>query len=289
MILSMTGFAVQHRELGRVSLHIELRSVNSRFLDLAFRLGDDVRLAEPALREMLTARLSRGKVECRLYLQKNDAASAAEMSLNGALLQQLKAAQTQAQVVFPQAKALSVSELLRWPGMMADDSVGFDELMPVIREMASAAIDEFLASRQREGAKLASIINERVEGMRALAQRAAPQMPALVEAYQVKLTERLREAVATLDEDRIRQEVALFAQRIDVDEELDRLRTHLDEVDRILKKGGISGKRLDFLMQELNREANTLASKSAATDVTAVAIEMKVLIEQMREQVQNIE
>ncbi|HPR07295.1 MAG TPA: YicC family protein [Denitromonas sp.] len=289
MILSMTGFAVQHRELGRVSLHIELRSVNSRFLDLAFRLGDDVRLAEPALREMLTARLSRGKVECRLYLQKNDAASAAEMSLNGALLQQLKAAQTQAQVVFPQAKALSVSELLRWPGMMADDSVGFDELMPVIREMASAAIDEFLASRQREGAKLASIINERVEGMRALAQRAAPQMPALVEAYQVKLTERLREAVATLDEDRIRQEVALFAQRIDVDEELDRLRTHLDEVDRILKKGGISGKRLDFLMQELNREANTLASKSAATDVTAVAMEMKVLIEQMREQVQNIE
>ena len=289
MILSMTGFAVQHRELGRVSLHIELRSVNSRFLDLAFRLGDDVRLAEPALREMLTARLSRGKVECRLYLQKNDAASAAEMSLNGALLQQLKAAQTQAQVVFPQAKALSVSELLRWPGMMADDSVGFDELMPVIREMASAAIDEFLASRQREGAKLASIINERVEGMRALAQRAAPQMPALVEAYQVKLTERLREAVATLDEDRIRQEVALFAQRIDVDEELDRLRTHLDEVDRILKKGGISGKRLDFLMQELNREANTLASKSAATDVTAVAMEMKVLIEQMREQVQNVE
>ena len=289
MILSMTGFAVQHRELGRVSLHIELRSVNSRFLDLAFRLGDDVRLAEPALREMLTARLSRGKVECRLYLQKNDAASAAEMSLNGALLQQLKAAQTQAQVVFPQAKALSVSELLRWPGMMADDSVGFDELMPVIREMASAAIDEFLASRQREGAKLASIINERVEGMRALAQRAAPQMPALVEAYQVKLTERLREAVATLDEDRIRQEVALFAQRIDVDEELDRLRTHLDEVDRILKKGGISGKRLDFLMQELNREANTLASKSAATDVTAVAMEMKVLIEQMREQVQNLE
>ncbi|TVO68396.1 YicC/YloC family endoribonuclease [Denitromonas ohlonensis] len=289
MILSMTGFAVQHRELGRVSLHIELRSVNSRFLDLAFRLGDDVRLAEPALREMLTARLSRGKVECRLYLQKNDAASTAEMSLNGALLQQLKAAQTQAQVVFPQAKALSVSELLRWPGMMADDSVGFDELMPVIREMAEAAIDEFLASRQREGEKLAGIIRERVDGMRELVLRAAPQMPVLVEAYQAKLTERLREAVATLDEDRIRQEVALFAQRIDVDEELDRLRTHLDEVTRILKKGGISGKRLDFLMQELNREANTLASKSAATDVTAVAMEMKVLIEQMREQVQNIE
>ena len=160
---------------------------------------------------------------------------------------------------------------------------------PVVREMAEAAIDEFLASRQREGAKLAAIIGDRVEGMRALVERAKPQMPQLVAAYQSKLTERLREAVATLDEDRIRQEVALFAQRIDVDEELDRLRTHLDEVGRILKKGGISGKRLDFLMQELNREANTLASKSAATDVTAVAMEMKVLIEQMREQVQNIE
>ena len=289
MILSMTGFAVQHRELGSVSLHLELRSVNSRFLDLSFRLGDDVRLAEPALREMLTARLSRGKVECRLYLQKNDAAGVADMSLNGALLQQLKAAQTQVQVTFPQAKAMSVAELLRWPGMLADDSVAFDELMPAIREMAEAAIDEFIASRQREGDKLAAIIRERVEGMRALVQRAAPQMPMLVEAYQAKLTERLREAVATLDEDRIRQEVALFAQRIDVDEELDRLRTHLDEVARILKKGGIAGKRLDFLMQELNREANTLASKSAATDVTAVAMEMKVLIEQMREQVQNIE
>ncbi|MBT0963664.1 YicC/YloC family endoribonuclease [Denitromonas iodatirespirans] len=289
MILSMTGFAVQHRELGGVSLHLELRSVNSRFLDLSFRLGDDVRLAEPALREMLTARLSRGKVECRLYLQKNDAAGTADLSLNGALLQQLKAAQTQVQVTFPQAKAMSVGELLRWPGMLADDSLAFDELMPVIREMAEAGIDEFIASRQREGDKLAAIIRERVEGMRELVQRAAPQMPMLVEAYQAKLTERLREAVATLDEDRIRQEVALFAQRIDVDEELDRLRTHLDEVARILKKGGISGKRLDFLMQELNREANTLASKSAATDVTAVAMEMKVLIEQMREQVQNIE
>ena len=289
MILSMTGFAVQHRELGRVSLHLELRSVNSRFLDLSFRLGDDVRQAEPALREMLTARLSRGKVECRLYLQKNDAAAAPEMALNGGLLTQLQATQAQLRQQFPEAAPLSVAELLRWPGMLADDGLAFDELMPVIREMAEAGIDEFLDSRAREGAKLAAIIDERVAGMRALVDRAAPQMPQIVAAYQTKLTERLREVVASMDEDRIRQEVALYAQRIDVDEELDRLRTHLDEVGRILKKGGISGKRLDFLMQELNREANTLASKSAATDVTGVAMEMKVLIEQMREQVQNIE
>ena len=289
MILSMTGFAVQHREMGRVSLHMELRSVNSRYLDLVFRLGDDVRQAEPALRELLSSRLTRGKVECRLYLQKNDAASTADVALNGTLLQQLENAQQQLAARFPDAAPLSVSEILRWPGVLSDDSVDFDAVLPTIREMADAAVGEFLASRQREGEKLATVIRERVATMRELVARAAPQMPALVQAYQAKLTERLRDAAASLEEDRIRHEVALFAQRIDVDEELDRLRTHLDEVERILGKGGVSGKRLDFLMQELNREANTLASKSAGTDVTAVAMELKVLIEQMREQIQNIE
>lgn len=289
MILSMTGFAVAHRELGRVSLHMELRSVNSRFLDLVFRLGDDVRQAEPALREKLTARLSRGKVECRLALQKNDEAASGPMQVNNGLLAQLETAQASVLERFPGANPMSVAELLRWPGVLSDDSLGFDELMPVITEMADAAIDEFLASRQREGAQLAGVIRERVAGMRALVEQVAPRIPEIVQTYQAKLTERLREAVDTLDEDRIRQEVAVFAQRIDVDEELDRLRTHLDEVERILKKGGISGKRLDFLMQELNREANTLASKSAGSDVTAAAMELKVLIEQMREQVQNIE
>ncbi|WP_227815324.1 YicC/YloC family endoribonuclease [Nitrogeniibacter aestuarii] len=289
MILSMTGFAVAHRELGRVSLHMELRSVNSRFLDLVFRLGDDVRQAEPALREKLTARLSRGKVECRLALQKNDEAATGPMQLNGGLLAQLESAQTSVLERFPGAQPMSVTELLRWPGVLSDDSLGFDDLMPSIVEMADAALDEFLASRRREGEKLAGVIRERVSGMRTLVEQVAPRIPEIVQAYQTKLTDRLREAVDTLDEDRIRQEVAVFAQRIDVDEELDRLRTHMDEVERILKKGGIAGKRLDFLMQELNREANTLASKSAGTDVTAAAMELKVLIEQMREQVQNIE
>jgi uncharacterized protein (TIGR00255 family) len=285
----MTGFAVAHREMGRVSLHMELRSVNSRFLDLVFRLGDDVRQAEPALRDLLNGRLSRGKVECRLALQKNDTGAGNALALNTGLLSQLEAAQASVSARFPQAAPLSVAELLRWPGVLSDDSVGFDELMPVILEMAEEAVAEFLASRKREGAKLAGVIQERVSAMRALVAEVAPKMPEVVQAYQAKLRDRLREAVESLDEDRIRQEVALFAQRVDVDEELDRLRTHLDEVTRILSKGGIAGKRLDFLMQELNREANTLASKSAGTDITAVAMELKVLIEQMREQVQNIE
>lgn len=289
MILSMTGFAVAHRELGRVSLHMELRSVNSRFLDLIFRLGDDVRQAEPALREMLSGRLSRGKVECRLALQKNDGGAGSDLALNAGLLAQLETAQAQLAARFPTAAPMSIAELLRWPGVLSDDGVGLDDLMPVITEMATAAIDDFLASRRREGEKLAAVILERVDGMRALVDTITPRMPEVVQAYQTKLRDRLREAVESLDEDRVRHEVALFAQRIDVDEELDRLRTHLDEVARILRKGGIAGKRLDFLMQELNREANTLASKSAGTDITAVAMEMKVLIEQMREQVQNLE
>ena len=288
MVQSMTGFAVQTRDLGGVSLHLELRSVNSRYLDLGFRIVDDLRAAEPAIRERISARLGRGKVECRLNLQSGHGAPRS-MALNGALLDQLAAAQDMLRARFPDAAPLGVSELLRWPGMLADDSLGFDEMLPAIVELANAALDELVATRRREGEKLADMIRERVLRMRELVAQATPRMPAVVAEYQERLTAKLRDAVASLDEDRIRQEVALYAQRIDVDEELTRLATHLDEVERILKSGGAAGKRLDFLMQELNREANTLASKSPATDITAIAMEMKVLIEQIREQVQNLE
>ncbi|PLX75591.1 MAG: YicC family protein [Azoarcus sp.] len=288
MIHSMTGFAVQTRDLGPVSLHLELRSVNSRYLDLNFRIVEDLRQAEPAIREQITGRLSRGKVECRLNLQTNNAAPRT-LALNSGLLAQLADAQTKVQAQFPSAKPMSVGELLRWPGMLADDGVTFEQMQPAIAELARAALDELVATRGREGEKLAEMIRERIARMRELVAIATPRMPAIVVEYQNKLTARLREAVATLDEDRVRQEVALYAQRIDVAEELTRLTTHLDELERILKAGGAAGKRLDFLMQELNREANTLASKSPATDITAVAMEMKVLIEQIREQVQNLE
>lgn len=288
MIHSMTGFAVQNRDLGRVSLNLELRSVNSRYLDLFFRIGDELRQAEPAIRERIAARLTRGKVECRLSLQSNGAAPRS-LALNSALLEQLREVETRVRDRMHDAAHLSVAEVLRWPGMLADDGVSFDELQPAILELAQAALDELVATRRREGDKLAAMIRERLVRMRELVAQAQPRMPELVAEYQDKLTARLRDAVASLDEDRIRQEVALFAQRIDVAEELSRLTTHLDEVERILKAGGAAGKRLDFLMQELNREANTLASKSSATEITGIAMEMKVLIEQMREQVQNIE
>ena len=288
MVQSMTGFAVQTRDLGSVSLHLELRSVNSRYLDLGFRIVDDLRAAEPAIRERISARLGRGKVECRLNLQAGHAAPRS-MALNAALLDQLADAQATLRARFADAAPLSVNELLRWPGMLADDSLGFDEMLPAIVALTNAALDDLVATRGREGEKLADMIRERVARMRELVAVATPRMPAVVVEYQERLTAKLRDAVASLDEDRIRQEVALYAQRIDVDEELTRLNTHLDEVERILKVGGAAGKRLDFLMQELNREANTLASKSPATDITGIAMEMKVLIEQMREQVQNLE
>jgi len=288
MIHSMTGFAVQTRDLGPVSLHLELRSVNSRFLDLAFRIGDDLRQAEPGLRELITARLARGKVECRCQVHRKDHIPR-DLALNGGLLNQLESAQAALRDRFPEAAALTVADLLRWPGMLADDSLGFEEMQPVILEMGRAALDELVASRRREGDKLATMIRERLARVRELVAIVHPRVPALIAEYQEKLGNRLREAVASLDEDRIRQEVSLFAQRIDVVEELSRLSAHVEETERILKTGGAAGKRLDFLMQEFNREANTLGSKSAATDVTAVAMELKVLIEQMREQVQNIE
>ena len=288
MVQSMTGFAVQTRDLGSVSLHLELRSVNSRYLDLGFRIVDDLRAAEPAIRERISARLGRGKVECRLNLQAGHAAPRS-MALNAALLDQLADAQATLRARFADAAPLSVNELLRWPGMLADDSLGFDEMLPAIVALTNAALDDLVATRAREGEKLADMIRERLARMRELVAIATPRMPAVVVEYQERLTAKLRDAVASLDEDRIRQEVALYAQRIDVDEELTRLNTHLDEVERILKAGGAAGKRLDFLMQELNREANTLASKSPATDITGIAMEMKVLIEQMREQVQNLE
>ena len=288
MIHSMTGFAAQTRDLGPVSLHIELRSVNSRYLDLFFRIGDELRQAEPALRERITAKLTRGKVECRLNLQTNGAAPR-KLALNTALLDQLREAEQLVRERLPQAGCLSVNEVLRWPGMLADDGVSFEQLQPALMELAQAALDELAATRRREGDKLAAMIRERLARLRELVAQAEPRVPVIVAEYQERLATRLRDAVAALDEDRIRQEVALFAQRIDVAEELSRLSTHLDEVERILAAGGAAGKRLAFLMQELNREANTLASKSAATDVTGIAMEMKVLIEQMREQVQNIE
>lgn len=288
MIYSMTGYAAQMRDIGRGILHLELRTVNSRYLDMSFRIVEEVRIVEPALREMIAGRLNRGKVDCRLNLLPSTTAPR-EATLNRPLLQQLAALQNEVRGQLPDAAALSVSDVLRWPGMLGDDQAGADTLQAECAALAKAALDELLATRAREGEKLAGMILERVARMRALVAEAGPKLPQALADYQERMAARLREAAASLDEERIRQEMGLFATRIDVAEELNRLVAHLDEVARVVGKGGAIGKRLDFLMQELNREANTLASKSVSTEITAIAVDMKLLIEQMREQVQNIE
>jgi uncharacterized protein (TIGR00255 family) len=189
----------------------------------------------------------------------------------------------------PQAAPLSVAEVLRWPGVLADDSLTPQQLQAAAQELFAVLLDDFIASREREGAKLADVLRDRAARMREQIRAAEPLLPAALAAYRERLATKLREAVANLDEERIRQEVGVFAAKIDVAEEIARLVTHMDELERVLKKGGTVGKRLDFLMQELNREANTLSSKSVSGEVTGIALELKLLIEQMREQVQNLE
>lgn len=290
MIHSMTGYAAASATLGALSLHLELRSVNSRFLDLNFRIGDELRHCEPQLRAAITARLQRGKVDCRLQMQADAAGQeSAALRLNAALLERLAEAQADVRRRLPDAAPLAVGEILRWPGVLEETPLDEAAIVAAVEELSRRALDDFIASRAREGEKLAAVIQDRVDAMRALLQQVAPRIPAAQAAYTERLRARIREMVETVEEDRILQEVAVFAARIDVAEELARLATHLDEVERILRQSGACGKRLDFLMQELNREANTLASKSAVTEVTQAAMELKLCIEQMREQVQNLE
>lgn len=292
MIHSMTGYASVSAALppdgARGTLAIELRSVNARFLDLQFRIADDLRGLEPVLRELIAARVSRGKLDCRVYLNEN-AQVLAVNRLNPEALERLKELAAQVQKTLPQATPLRVADVLRWPGVVAEPKADEEATRALAADLCRKALDELVASRQREGTKLAAAIAERVAAMRRRIEQAAPLVPQSIAAYQAKLSEKLREALGTNDDDRIRTELAIFAAKVDVDEELTRLRAHLDEVDRNLKKGGAAGKRLDFIAQELNREANTLASKSASPQITDCALELKLLVEQMREQVQNIE
>lgn len=288
MVYSMTGYAVVSRNIGRALMQLELRSINSRYLDLAFRIIEELRFAEPIVRDQISSNITRGKIECRMNLQAN-AEQTAELRLNDDALGQLREAQARVSALFPDARPMNVGEILRWPGVLSEDRLESETLTATVLELAREAVEELRASRAREGEKLVAMLRDRVAIMRERVARATPLVPAAVAEYREKLTTRLREAVATLDEDRIRQEVTLFAQRVDVAEELTRLNAHLDEVERVLKAGGAVGKRLDFLMQELNREGNTLASKSVSTELTNIAVDLKVYIEQMREQVQNLE
>ena len=287
MIYSMTGYAVAARELESAVLNLELRSVNHRYLDIQFRMPDELRVIEPALREALAAKLNRGKVECRISYAPIPGRKGVEIEQE--LLQQLVALNASVRAALPAARDLSVSDVLRWPGMLGSETIDVDQLRAVCRELLDVVLAEFTVSRGREGEKLKAMLFERAAAIGTRLTEVAPRMPQIIAGFQEKLASRLKEALATADDERIRQEVALFANKIDVDEELTRLATHITELRRILDQGGAVGKRLDFLMQELNREANTLGSKAADIAITQVSMELKLLIEQMREQIQNIE
>ncbi|MCM8613261.1 YicC/YloC family endoribonuclease [Accumulibacter sp.] len=288
MIYSMTGYAARTRSVRGGTLYFELKSVNSRYLDVIFRVSDELRAAEAALRELFASRISRGKLECRVSFV-SAAGGGPQVGLNDEVLERLRHLDQEVRRILPSAAPLSVNDILRWPGIFGEDMVDVATLVPACLALAADALDDFAASRAREGEKLAAVIRERLARMRLLVREVAPRIPAAQAAFNDKLRQRLLDAVQVVDDERIRQEVAVFAARIDVAEELARLATHLDEVERVLATGGATGKRLDFLMQELNREANTLGSKSLVAEVSQTAIEFKLLIEQMREQVQNLE
>ncbi len=288
MIFSMTGFAAVNKELTAGRLALEIKSVNHRYLEFQCRMPDELRSCEGAMRDAVAAKLARGKVECRITYQS--VAQATENTLNTAALTALASRQTTLLHLFPEARPLTVWEIMHAPGVEPETGLSAGLVREPLLACLDEAITELNASRAREGAKLAALIVERLDGIEALIEQVTPYIPQLVQSYQLKLAQKLRDAsVESVNDERLRQEVVLFASRIDVAEELNRLSTHVSEVRRVLKAGGNAGKRLDFLMQELNREANTLGSKSAAPEVTRISIELKVLIEQMREQIQNIE
>jgi len=287
MIYSMTGYAVASADSPRGALALELRSVNSRYLEIQFRIAEEMRAAEPMLRELITARVARGKVDCRLNC--GGSATPPARALNPQALGQLRALASEAAGAFPEAAPLRIADVLRWPGVLAEPAADEERTRSSLEALCRRALDELCAARGREGAKLAAILLGRVAEMRRRLTEVAPLVPEAVAVYRARLAERLREVLEAGGEERIRAEVSLFAAKSDVDEELTRLAAHLDEVERVLAKGGAAGKRLDFLAQELNREANTLAAKAAGLKISDCALELKLLIEQIREQVQNIE
>jgi uncharacterized protein (TIGR00255 family) len=282
----MTGFASSESRFPGGLLLIELRAVNHRYLELNVKIDDSLRQYEALIREQLQTRLGRGKVECRISLKSDTAAT--NLALNPTMVAQIAQTLTELQQHFPQAQPVNLVDVFKLPGVLQSEAVDADALVQSIQSGLFLAIDELIAARQREGEKLKQVLLDRLQGVREQISIVKPLLPELVKQYQDKLTTKLREAMQA-DDDRVRQEIVLYAQRIDVDEELARLNSHITEMDRILSAGGAVGKKLDFLMQEMNREANTLGSKSVSIETTQVSMQLKVLIEQMREQIQNIE
>ncbi len=288
MIRSMTAFSRQEASSEYGELTMEIRTVNHRYLDIFLRLPEDIRSLEPLIRERIGARLSRGKLECALRLQPAEQARET-LSLNESLIRQIAEASRHIDGILYDPAPISSLDVLRWPGVIQSRSPDPEALKNDILALLDATLDDLLATREREGARLADMITERCDEMDRIVDSVQAKMPEIMQAWRDKLKQRLEEAGIEHDDERLEQELVLLAQKTDVAEEMDRLKMHIDEVRRVLAEDKPVGRRLDFLMQELNREANTLGAKSVHADTTRASVDMKVLIEQMREQIQNIE
>lgn len=295
MPLSMTGFSRLEAELTDKdnrnwgAFAWEIRSVNHRYLDTNFRLPEHLRELEPQLRERLRKALARGKLDIALHLHIDNSDSEASLHINTPLVAQITSALEQIEYQLPNAAAINALDILKWPGVTQTQSLDREQLLGQTLQQFDAVIAQLIENRAREGAELAAHIEQRLVAIAEHVKNVREVMPSIIQAQRDKLSTRVAELNIELERDRLEQEIVLLVQKADVDEELDRLDTHIIEVRRTLKQSGSIGRRLDFLMQELNREANTLSSKSIVSETTLAAVELKVLIEQMREQIQNIE
>lgn len=288
MIASMTGFARREISGPWGVLVCELRSVNHRFLEPGFRLPDELRAAEGELRQRLSREVKRGKVDCSISHRRAQGAETT-LQVDPAALERLLASVRDVSRTLPGSHTVNVLDVLRWPGVIRDDSESSDELLKAAHALFGNTLEDLIAARAREGQRLLELLEQRCNGLEALVAHVRTRLPEVHGRVRTRLNERLAELKANVDQERLEQELAILLQRLDVDEELDRLTAHIAEIRRVINGNEPAGRRLDFLMQELNREANTLSSKSQDLDTTRSAVDMKVIIEQMREQVQNVE
>jgi uncharacterized protein (TIGR00255 family) len=288
MIRSMTGFARRERQGPWGTLTCELRTVNHRYLEISLRLPDELKALDNEIRQVITASLRRGKVDANIYL-KSSAGAQRSLELDTSLLQQVAARIEEVRKLIKDPAAVSPVDLLRWPGVVRESELDAAPIIAAALEVAREALGELNETRQREGQRIRELLLARCAAMRAQAQTVKLRLPEVAQRLRDRIKERIAQLGMTPDAERLEQELVLYAHKMDVDEELDRLSGHLDEVEGALDSSEPSGRRLDFLMQELNREANTLSSKSQDAETTRAAVDMKVTIEQMREQVQNVE
>jgi len=288
MLNSMTGFARETAETSFGTMTCEMRAVNHRYLDIQFRLPEELRSKELDLRNRIGESLKRGKVECSIYL-KRGSSSSQELNVNEALVQQIAARAREISKLLPESNALDPIDVLRWPGVVAEPEIDTEPLFAEAMSVVESTLQAMVAMRSSEGERIGAMIESRLADILSIAAAVKVRLPEVLDAVRARQRDRIDKLDVDADPDRLETELALIAQKLDVDEELDRLDSHVSEVRKALAGNEPVGRRLDFLMQELNREANTLGSKSADSDTTKAAVDLKVLIEQMREQVQNVE